>query len=175
MQLALLDPEGDQFRQEGPGEIVACGGQVSPGYWHAPHIDAEKFILRDGKRWYRTGDVGRWSKDYGFLFAGRADRQIKIRGFRVELIEIEGAVRKASGRENVAVIPWPMLSPGNAGGCVAFIGGPEANTAAIVRACAGELPDYMVPTKILFCPDLPINENGKVDHRALATDARLQQ
>lgn len=175
MRLGLLDPDSGALVENGPGEILATGDQVSPGYWRAPHIDAEKFVVRDGARWYRTGDVGRWTREYGYIFAGRADRQIKIRGFRVELIEIEGAVRKAGGRENVAVIPWPLLSPGNAGGCVAFVAGPVVDAAPILKACADELPEYMVPSQVLFCVDLPVNENGKIDYRALAADSRLQK
>ena len=174
MRLALLDPNSDSFVRHGPGEIVASGAQVSPGYWQAPHIDAEKFIVRDGARWYRTGDVGQWNEGYGFLFEGRADRQVKIRGFRVELIEIEGALRNAAGRDSVAVLPWPILSPGNAGGCVAFVAGEETDPGAILERCAAELPGYMVPSRILFCGEMPFNENGKTDYRALAADPRLQ-
>lgn len=175
MRLDLFDPDSGASIEKGPGEILAAGDQVSPGYWRAPHIDAEKFIVRDGTRWYRTGDVGRWTPEYGYIFAGRTDRQTKIRGFRVELIEIEGAVRKAGGHENVAVVPWPILSPGNAGGCVAFIAGTETDPAPILQACAAELPEYMVPSRILFCVDLPVNENGKIDYHALAADPRLQK
>jgi mycobactin peptide synthetase MbtF len=101
------------------------------------------------------------------VFAGRADRQVKLRGYRVELQEIERALRQAAGREQVAVIAWPLSSEGVADSCVGFVAGAEGDAAALRSACRAALPSYMVPSRILFVPELPLNTNGKTDYKAL--------
>jgi acyl-coenzyme A synthetase/AMP-(fatty) acid ligase len=147
------------------------------GYWRAPHLDAERFVMADGLRWYRTGDLGRHSDQYGILFGGRIDRQIKIHGYRIELQEIEGTLRKASGREQVAVIPFPSPTIGNnAEGTVAFIAGKaEGDSAALRAACRNTLPPYMVPDKIFFIEEMPLSANGKTDLRKLAQHPLLTE
>lgn len=166
-RIALRDPESGTITREGPGEIIVAGGQVSPGYWRNPALDAERFLLLDGARWYRTGDIGRWTPEHGFLFAGRADRQVKIRGFRVELLEVEGTLRRASGCELVAVLPWPATAPGSADGILGFLAAPARDPQPILEACRALMPDYMVPARLVFLPELPSNENGKTDYKAL--------
>ena len=149
------------------GEIYLTGPQMTPGYWQAPHLDAEKFTMIDGIRWYKTGDLGRYSEEFGIIFGGRADRQVKIRGYRVELQEIEGALRKASGTEQVAVIAWPLTAEGIAEGCVGFVVGAQRDIATIRRLCRDALPAYMVPSEVNAIGELPLNANGKTDYKAL--------
>ena len=149
------------------GEIYLTGPQMTPGYWRAPALDAEKFTMIDGTRWYRTGDLGRYVDEFGVIFGGRADRQVKIRGYRVELQEIEGALRKASGSEQVAVIAWPLTAEGIAEGCVAFVVGAQWDMAAIRHLCREALPVYMVPSEVFAVEELPLNANGKTDYKAL--------
>ena len=151
----------------GTGEIYLSGPQMTVGYWRAPALDAEKFVMINGTRWYRTGDLGRYLEGHGILFGGRVDRQVKIRGYRVELQEIEGELRRACGREQVAVLAWPRSAEGNAEGCVAFVAGPQQDTAAVQRFCRAALPAYMVPSAIFFIDQLPLNSNGKIDYRSL--------
>jgi acyl-coenzyme A synthetase/AMP-(fatty) acid ligase len=90
-----------------------------------------------------SGDLGRYEVGRGFLYAGWVDHDVKIRGFRVELGEIERVVRSACGANQVAVIPWPPSKDGNAIGCVAFV--PKAANGslevAIRSACVQPLPD----------------------------------
>ena len=149
------------------GEIHLTGPQMTPGYWRAPALDAEKFTMIDGIRWYRTGDLGRHVEEFGVIFGGRADRQVKIRGYRVELQEIEGALRKASGSEQVAVIAWPLTAEGIAEGCVAFVVGAQRDMTAIRHLCREALPVYMVPSEVFAVEELPLNANGKTDYKAL--------
>ncbi len=149
------------------GEIYLTGPQMTPGYWQAPHLDAEKFTTIDGIRWYKTGDLGKYSEEHGVIFGGRVDRQVKIRGYRVELQEIEGALRKASGTEQVAVIAWPLTAEGMAEGCVGFVVGAQLDVPTIRRLCREGLPGYMVPSEIFAVDELPLNANGKTDYKAL--------
>lgn len=162
--MGLFAADGARRAGSETGEICLSGSQVMAGYWNAPDLNAEKLFEAEGKVWYRTGDLGRYEPGTGYLFAGRVDHQVKLRGFRVELQEIEAAVRKASGRDVVAAIPWPMTADGGATGCVAFVSGPEAAGDQILSACAETLPDYMVPSRVIFIAEMPLNSSGKVDY-----------
>jgi D-alanine--poly(phosphoribitol) ligase subunit 1 len=164
--MAIFDEAGQRLGLGGTGEICLAGSQLSPGYWRAPHLDADRFVTLDGQRWYRTGDVGHLASD-GFHYLGRIDRQTKIRGYRVELLEIEGALRSASGCEVVAAVPWPLLGDGVAEGVVGYVMGTMTNADDIRAALSRALPDYMVPSRILAVGEMPFNSNGKVDHKAL--------
>ncbi|MGE5270458.1 MAG: amino acid adenylation domain-containing protein [Thiohalocapsa sp.] len=170
-QRMALFAEGSEVADGQTGEIYLHGPQMTVGYWRAPQLDAEKFVTIDGVRWYKTGDLGRWTEAHGVLFGGRADRQVKIRGYRVELQEIEGVLRRASGREQVAVIAAPLTADGAADGCVAFVVGPPSGKGgdgdALRDACRRALPPYMVPSDIVFVTELPLNPNGKTDYKAL--------
>jgi D-alanine--poly(phosphoribitol) ligase subunit 1 len=165
--MGLFNADGSAVGAGEAGEIWLSGPQMTAGYWQAPHLDAERFVERDGIRWYRTGDLGREDPDQGMLFAGRLDRQMKIRGYRVELQEIEGAIRDASGGNQVAVIGWPVVEDGAADGVVAFIAGAVVDERAVMAALRSILPAYMVPDRILTVDALPLNANGKTDYRAL--------
>jgi amino acid adenylation domain-containing protein len=152
---------------DGTGEICLSGTQVSQGYWNAPDITAERFFEAEGKRWYRTGDLGRYVPGEGYAYLGRVDRQVKIRGYRVELQEIETAICKVVGCDMAAVIPWPLDDSGAALGCVGYILGETVADEATERLKA-LLPDYMIPSRITALAEMPLNANGKIDHRAIA-------
>ena len=137
------------------------------GYLNAPDITATRIFESEGKRWYRTGDLGKYDDSLGYLYAGRIDRQVKIRGFRVELQEIETVVRRASGSDLVAVLPWPTTAEGMALGCVSFVVGARSSAEQIIAACAKSLPDYMVPGEIMLIDSIPTNANGKTDYGVL--------
>ncbi|WP_426266377.1 amino acid adenylation domain-containing protein [Sphingomonas sp. LHG3443-2] len=166
-RMGLFSDAGEPVEKGGTGEICLSGSQVSEGYWNAPEITAERFFSHDGQRWYRTGDLGSYVEGEGYVYLGRADRQVKIRGYRVELQEIENAVRKATGCDLAAVIPWPLGEGGAALGCKAYVvGGPVPDT---VQSRLSELlPDYMMPSTVEAISEMPLNANGKIDHRALA-------
>lgn len=173
-EIELFSPDAPSaVAEDAVGEICLCGTQVTQGYWQAPDLNAQRFFHANGKRWYRTGDLGRRSRAGGFLFAGRVDHQVKIRGYRVELQEIEFVVRRASGADVVAVIPWPLAGDGGATGCVAFVARPGGDAVAIQAECKRVLPDYMVPARIVFLREMPLNPNGKVDYVRLASHETL--
>jgi len=166
--MALFDDGGRPAAPGAVGEICLSGSQLTRGYWQQPGLDADKFLTVEGTRWYRTGDLGRMEAGDGLHFLGRVDHQIKIRGYRVETLEIEGALRAAAGRDLVAVLPLPAPEGGTAEGVVGFVAGAPLDTAAVLERLQGSLPDYMIPQALIVLDALPLNANGKVDLRALA-------
>jgi amino acid adenylation domain-containing protein len=166
-QMAVFGPDDRPVATGDTGELVLAGSQLARSYWHAPEIDAQKFVVVDGVRWYRTGDLARWDPTRGYLYAGRADQQVKILGYRVEVLEIESALRKVTARDHVAVVPWPISTDGGAEGTVAFVVGAPFDEDATRTAMRALLPPYMIPARFLFVAELPLNANGKTDYPAL--------
>lgn len=117
---------------------------------------------------YRTGDLGRYRPDGAVEFAGRADTQVKVRGFRVELGEIEAALREHAGVEDVAVLAREAADADLR--LVAYVvraGRQPPETTALRQHVAIRLPSHMIPSSFVFLPSLPLTPNGKVDRRAL--------
>lgn len=151
-----------------PGEIYVSGAGVTKGYLHRDDLTQEKFVTIDGQRFYRTGDLGRFSADGNIEFLGRADFQIKLRGIRIELGEIESTLRQVPGvREGVVMAR--ELGSGETG-LVAYVVLDRAHKPAIEdirRFVEAKLPDYMVPAAFVVLEAMPLNPNQKVDRRAL--------
>jgi acyl-CoA synthetase (AMP-forming)/AMP-acid ligase II len=161
---------GDDLREVGPGEageLLLSGAQVVQGYWNDEEATARAFVSVDGRLYYRTGDrVRRPSGDRPLLFLGRLDNQIKVLGHRVELGEVEAAIREETGLDAVVAVGWPR-SPAGASGITAFVGDPRLDAATLRTRLALRLPGYMVPRELRFLPELPLNANGKWDRGAL--------
>ena len=139
------------------GEICIGGAGVARGYLNRPELTAEKFV--DG--FYRTGDRGRELPDGSIEFCGRIDHQVKVHGYRVELGEIEAALRSHEGvREAVVSLREDQL--------VAWIAPKEADPRALREHLKARLPQYMVPSVFVPMERLPLTPNGKVDRQALA-------
>jgi D-alanine--poly(phosphoribitol) ligase subunit 1 len=151
------------------GEFLLGGSQVTPGYINAPDLNETKFSTEsDGTRYYRTGDLVQLSDDHGAIFLGRIDDQVKINGYRVELLEIDAALREAAGTAEVASIPWPPARDGNPDHIVAFVTEPKYTSSEIRKSCRVKLPGYMVPRKIFVIEKMPTTSSGKIDRAALA-------
>lgn len=151
------------------GELLVAGDQVTLGYWNDAERTDAAFVTPPGRteRFYRTGDlVTRADAGSPLCYLGRLDHQIKILGHRVELLEVEAALRSASGRDSVAAVGWPRTESG-AAGVVAFVAGGGEDLARMRAKLASRLPPYMVPRRIHTLPELPLNANGKVDRGAL--------
>ncbi|HYA26120.1 MAG TPA: amino acid adenylation domain-containing protein [Terriglobales bacterium] len=171
MQAAIAAGES-QFAPSGePGELLLAGPQLALGYLDDPEKTAARFVNLDNTHWYRTGDLAYCDNDGIFHYLGRIDNQVKILGYRVELEEIECHLRDASSCSEVAAVAWPMQS-GSASGVVGFVVNCQRSEEEIKAALQQRLPSYMVPARVYVLPKLPLNNNGKVDRKALLEQLR---
>jgi amino acid adenylation domain-containing protein len=151
------------------GELYIGGAQVVRGYLRRPGLTAERFVpdpfgAEPGARLYRTGDRARWRADGTVEFLGRVDRQVKIRGVRVELGEIESTLRRHPQVRDCAVT-MREDAPGDQRLAAYVVG--EASIEALREHAQRSLPDAMVPAAFVVLDALPLTRNGKVDHHAL--------
>lgn len=155
------------------GDLYLGGVQLARGYLGRDDLTAERFLpdpFVAGGRLYRTGDVARWREDGAVEYLGRSDYQIKLRGLRIELGEIDAALRSASGVTRAEVL-LREDRPGEPR-LVAYlnVGGPALET---LRAHLGSrLPDYMVPVAFVELEHWPVTANGKLDRAALPAPAQ---
>ena len=161
-----------------PGELLVRGGTIMEGYWGDPARTAASFVsdflhphLRDV--FYRTGDLVSRRADGAYDFHGRRDHMVKVRGYRVELGEVEAALHGAPGVAEAAVVPARRATETELVAFVAGLGAPApADRARAVRAhLAAVLPKYMVPAEFVWVDGLPTTSTGKVDRRSLAATA----
>ena len=157
-----------------PGELCIGGAGVARGYLNRPDLTAEKFIpdpfsSKPGARLYRTGDVCRFLPDGRLRYLGRADQQVKIRGFRIELGEIESVMSSSPAVDEAVARLW--TDPDGGKKLVAYAVPPADSHAPSERELRDflktRLPDYMVPSAVVFLEKLPLTPNGKIDPNAL--------
>ena len=167
------------------GELYVGGRGVARGYLQRPELTAERFIPdrfsgRAGARLYRTGDLVRYREDGELTFVGRADQQVKVRGYRVELGEIE-TVLSEHASVGQAVVVLREDKPGEprlAGYVTAAKSGAEPDGEELRQYLKQRVPEYMVPASIMMLGQLPLSPNGKLDRRQLPTPEparRVQQ
>ncbi len=141
------------------GELCISGAGLARGYLNASE---DAFVnLKNGVRAYRTGDLARQSFHGSIEIRGRADRQTKIRGYRVELDQVDAAIRKLADVKQCAVVAVELNGTTQ---LVAFV---EGNTEAIANRLTEQIPRYMVPGIIVSMESIPLTSNGKVDYRRL--------
>ena len=156
-----------------PGELLVGGRGVTRGYLNRPDLTAEKFIPdpfgdEPGARLYRTGDLVRWLPDGRLEFLGRIDGQVKVRGFRIEIGEVESALQEHPEVAQAAVV---ARDAGGTKELVAFVvpaNGAEIDTSKLRAFLAMRLPDYMLPSGFVQLNGLPLLPSGKVDRTRLA-------
>jgi len=167
----LLDERMRPVSTGETGEIYIGGAGVAQGYWNDPVMTAACFLPRlDGKpgRLYKTGDLGSRRSDGLLEFVGRRDRQIKLRGFRIEPEEIESVLRTVPGISDAAVVCREL--PAGDVGLVAYVtpsAGGMLVPGDVRKALLPKLPPYMLPSAVVVLPGLPKHSNGKVDRLAL--------
>lgn len=151
------------------GEICVVGDGMARGYVNLTALTEEKFVKNPfglGKM-YRTGDYGRWLPDGNIEFIGREDDQIEIRGYRIELSEIESILRQQATIKDCAVIS-KMDSDNEKYICAFVVGDGDLHIDEIKKSLGNLLPDYMIPSYIIKIDKIPINRNGKIDKLKLA-------
>ncbi len=170
MRALVVDEELREVEPGQTGELLMTGPQMTLGYWNDQQKTGAAFVTPRGHAeiYYRTGDrVRRPVGDAPMTHLGRVDAQVKIRGHRVELGEIEAVVRRLSGFDGVIAVAWPETQSGY-DGVEVFVEGDIADIAALRAAVAAELPDYMVPKRIHVREQLPKNVNDKYDRVAMS-------
>ncbi|WLE63029.1 amino acid adenylation domain-containing protein [Burkholderia plantarii] len=166
MRIHLLDTNLTRVADGEDGELYVGGPGVARGYHGRAGLTAERFVpdpFLAGERLYRTGDLGRIGADGLLEYRGRADDQVKVRGYRVEPAEVERALAGLDGVRGAAVLAHE--APGGTRLAAFVVGGPRGT--ALLEAAARVLPDYMVPADAIALEALPLNANGKLDRAAL--------
>lgn len=164
--ISLRDDAGVEVTGGDSGEIWIAGGGVARGYLGREDLTAERFVSVGDVRYYRTGDLARREPDGSLEFLGRIDRQVKLRGFRIELAEIEGVLRKCTGVRDAVV---EMASGHDLGDyLVAYVVTDDRFDAGLARAeCQRLLPSHMLPSRYVERPAIPLTPSGKIDRAAL--------
>ncbi|OUS88237.1 non-ribosomal peptide synthetase [Rhodococcus sp. NCIMB 12038] len=145
----------------GVGELYLAGPGLAQGYLGAPDRTAERFVAApDGIRRYRTGDLVHRRADGHLTFLGRLDRQVKVRGMRIEPAQVEAALLELHGVEQAAVLV-------QRDDLVAFVAGMDLDSRTVRQQLTGRLPSYLVPPRIVAMNTLPLTANGKLDVAAL--------
>ena len=166
LQLFIVDKDMNRLPLGAAGEMLVSGPQVSRGYLNLPEKTADTYIQWNGKRCYRTGDVVRYLSDGNIQFVGRRDGQVKIRGFRIELKEVESVIREFPGIGDATVQAFDYP---NGGKFIAayVVSDQQIDIQALNAFIRDRKPPYMVPAATMQIPSIPLNQNQKVNRRAL--------
>jgi amino acid adenylation domain-containing protein len=174
-QLYILDSHQSPVPLGVAGEVYIGGRGLSRGYAGAPELTAEKFVPHSyseepGARLYKTGDRAKFQSDGTIEFLGRIDHQLKIRGFRIELSEVESVLGQHPAVEETVVIAREDVQGDKRLAAYVVPSNGSTLTFSEMRSFLKEkLPDYMIPSALVFLDLLPLTPNGKVDRRALPT------
>jgi len=159
------------------GDIYLAGSGLFKGYWNRPDLDAERFFINpySNERIFKTGDIGYFLPDGRLVYVGRSDRSVKVRGFRVELGEVEAAIGNFSNVQECAVKAWVTDDNTNTDLpnqtiIAAYVVFKESNESAMLELreyLKKHLPDYALPKGIIEVPGIQLLPNGKVDYSKL--------
>jgi amino acid adenylation domain-containing protein len=175
--IAVLEPSGRPAPPGVPGELCIGGAGVARGYHNRPELTADKFVVlalggNAPERYYRTGDLARMRVDGQLEFIGRRDQQVKVRGFRIELEEIETVLATHPGvRQNAVAVREDRPGDQRLVAYVVMTPGAALDADAARATLRARLPEYMVPNLFVALDALPLTPNAKVDRRALPAPA----
>jgi amino acid adenylation domain-containing protein len=173
LQIYLLDSDGNPVPEGEVGEIVIGGAGVAHGYHKRPDLTSERFMpdphsANSTARLYKTGDTARRLADGNLMFVGRSDFQVKLHGYRVELGEIETALRRhAEIREAIVLVREDVPGYKHLVAYVVFNDNADCAADSLRGLLRQTLPDYMVPSVFIRLDQIPSTTNGKSDRRAL--------
>ena len=166
-QLLILDKNRKLLPVGVTGELYISGDLVGKGYVNRDELTEEKFvpnIYYNYAKMYKTGDLARWREDGNIEYLGRIDFQIKIRGLRVELGDIENAILKYKGVKQVVVLVFEINNEKNL--CAYYTSDCDIDEKDLRSSISKELPDYMVPGYYMRLESIPVNTNGKADRKS---------
>ena len=166
LQLFIVDKDMNRLPVGASGELLVSGPQVSRGYLNRPDKTAETYIEWNNLRCYRTGDIVRYLPDGNIQFVGRQDGQVKIRGFRIELKEVEAVIRAFPGIKDATVQAFDYPNGGKF--IAAYVVSDQTIDITALHAFIKERkPPYMVPAATMQLDAIPLNQNQKVNRKAL--------
>lgn len=170
-QVYVLDAALNPVPPEATGEIYIAGVGLAHGYLNQPAITASRFVANPfgapGDRMYRTGDLGRWRSDGLLLeYCGRADHQVKVRGFRLEPGELQFALERHPAIAHAVVVVRDD-APGGRGLVAYVVPAGELDVATVRRHAEKVLPRHAIPAAVVLLTELPLNDHGKLDRSAL--------
>lgn len=184
-KIYVLDKQGNPLPIGIVGELHIAGAGLARGYLNMPELSAEKFVVnslatpkdieKGYTRRYKTGDLVRWLSDGNLHYVGRNDSQIKIRGHRIELSEIEQALTSIDEIKQACVLVKTTASGQHLVGYVVLEANKTINTAQILTQLHQQLPDYMVPNVLIHLPVFPLTTNGKLNKTALPKAVFIDQ
>lgn len=161
----------DNSHQE--GELCLSGSQLTPGYWKNETQNNDKFFLLGGRRYYKSGDLCNYSSSKDLMYIGRIDSQVKINGFRVELGEIESLFKKQTNNQFCIVLPYKNDEGSTE---LALISEGEIKCVNQIQGyLEKKLPKYMIPKRYLSMDVIPLNQNGKIDRKAIYSFFNLKK
>jgi amino acid adenylation domain-containing protein len=174
-QVYVLDSELRPVNAGQTGDLFIGGDGVVRGYWKRPELTSDRFLqdpFVPGSRIYRTGDIARFLPDGSLEFLGRADFQVKLRGFRIEIGEIEATLESQPEVSQAVVVALDFRTKGDSEDkrLVAYVvprAGTNLKIENLRRILCAALPDYMVPSNFVVLESLPLTANGKIDRKAL--------
>lgn len=165
IKMVMIDKYCNLLPAGVPGELLIVGNGVGRGYVGKPEMTADKFIRFEGRKAYRSGDLARWNHHGKIEFMGRMDNQVKLRGLRVELDEIENVMNQYPSVKSSVVLVKEKDS--NQFLCGYFVAGSPVEKEKLTCFMQKYLTPYMVPSVLMQLPELPLTNNGKVDKRTL--------
>ena len=165
-KLAIFDKFDNELPPYVPGELILCGNNVGRGYVALEKMNAEKYIRFEGLPAYRSGDLSRWNSEGKILFMGRMDNQVKLRGLRIELDEIENVMNTYPGLNRSKALVKESEKEGQYL-CAYFTADAKVDIADLKAHISKSLAKYMVPSVFMQLESFPMNKNGKIDKNAL--------
>jgi len=166
VELFIINKYGRQLPWGAAGELIVAGPQVGLGYLNQPEKTEAVYVVWNGRRVYRTGDIVRYREDGNIEFVGRKDGQVKIRGFRIELKEVEGVIREFPGIKDATVQAFDQEGGGKFIAAYVVSDG-QVDVQALNAFIMDRKPPYMVPAVTMQIDAIPLNQNQKVNKRAL--------